>query len=127
MAHIRLLYIEDEPANHRFMQEFARREGYELHSAYTGETAISMAQDILPDVIVTDINLPDINGDEICEILKADPETGHIPIIAFTGHSNMHGDRERLLAKGFDGYIDKPFNRFMLKIAIERAAKASTD
>jgi two-component system cell cycle response regulator DivK len=125
MPTIRLLYIEDDRANHRFMQEFANREGYELHNAYDGESAIKMAQDLLPDVIIADINLPDIDGDEICEILKADPATGHIPIIAFTGHSNMHGDRERLLAQGFDGYVDKPFNRVMLKIAIERAKKES--
>ena len=120
---IRLLYIEDDPASHRFMREFATREGYELHNAYTGEAALQMAHELLPDVIVTDINLPDINGEQVCETLKADSETSHIPIIAFTGHSNMHGDRERLLAQGFDGYIDKPFNRVMLKMAIERVLK----
>lgn len=120
---IRLLYIEDDLANHRFMQEFAKREGYELHDAYDGESGLKMVQDLMPDVVVTDINLPDFNGDELCEILKADDSTSHIPIIAFTGYSNMHGDRERLLAKGFDGYIDKPFNRVMLKITIERVIR----
>jgi CheY-like chemotaxis protein len=124
---IRLLYIEDDPASHRFMREFAKREGYELHDAYTGEAALQMARELLPDVIVTDISLPDINGEEVCATLKADAETSHIPIIAFTGHSNMHGDRERLLTQGFDGYIDKPFNRFMLKITIERLANQQQD
>ncbi|MDQ7024966.1 MAG: response regulator [Anaerolineae bacterium] len=117
---IRLVYIEDDPANHRFMREFAKREGYELHHAYDAESGLKMVQDLQPDIVVTDINLPDFDGDELCEILKADETTSHIPIIAFTGYSNMHGDRERLLSKGFDGYIDKPFNRAMLRITIER-------
>jgi CheY-like chemotaxis protein len=120
---LQLLYIEDDQANHRFLQEFSEREGYELHSAYDGTTGIKMAQELLPDVIITDINLPDIYGDEVCTQLKASPTTSHIPIIAFTGHSNMHGDQDRLLAIGFDDYVTKPFNRVMLKMAIERTSK----
>lgn len=122
---IRLLYIEDEPANHRFMQEFAQRQGYTMLSAYTGEKALELIHDVLPDVIVTDINLPDIDGDKICLKIKSDEATSHIPIIAFTGHSNMHGDKERLLAMGFDGYMDKPFNSVMMKLTIEKALKES--
>ena len=120
---IQLLYVEDEPANHRFMQEFSRRYGYDMHSAYTGEDAIAKANDLLPDVIVMDISLPDIHGDRVCMKLKAEEATQHIPIIAFTGHSNMHGDRERLLDIGFDGYMDKPFNSVMMKAQIERVIK----
>jgi two-component system cell cycle response regulator DivK len=83
--------------------------GYQTLEATTGESAVSLATEHAPDLVLMDIQLPDIDGIEALARLRADQRTASIPIVALTAQA-MHGDRERFLAAGFDGYVSKPVN-----------------
>src|SRR5574341_1466506 len=106
----KILYVEDNPQNMRLVRKFLSMAGYEMLEAADGLTALDMAGSQCPDLILMDINLPDIDGVEVTARLKATPELAHIPVVALTANA-MHGDRERFLAAGCDGYIPKPITR----------------
>ena len=109
MCH-RILYIEDNPQNMRLVRKMLGIGGYEILEALNGETGLGMAQTYLPDLILMDINLPDIDGMEVTARLKAFPDLAHIPVIALTANA-MHGDRERFTSAGCDGYLAKPVTK----------------
>ena len=94
--------------------------GYEILSAANGAEGIAIAVAEQPDLILMDLNLPEIDGWEAARRLKADPATRRIPLIALTAHA-MAGDREKALAAGCDDFDTKPvqFDRLLAKI--ERA------
>jgi CheY-like chemotaxis protein len=100
--------------------------GYEILSARDGVAGIAMAASERPDLILMDLNLPEIDGWEATRRLKADPATRDIPIIALSAHA-MAGDREKALATGCDDFETKPveFDRLLSKIAQALATKAS--
>ncbi|MFZ4816930.1 MAG: response regulator, partial [Phototrophicaceae bacterium] len=106
----RILYIEDNSQNMRLVQKYLRMGGYDMLEASTGEQGIIVAQNDLPDLILLDINLPDVDGVTIAGILKTEPLTQNIPIIALTANA-MHGDRERFLAAGCNSYLSKPVSK----------------
>lgn len=116
---LKVLYVEDDPASRRLIYMIVDRENYEFHSANDAESGIAAAVELQPDVILMDINLPGMSGEEACIKLKAMEETQHIPVIALTAKI-MHGDRQHLLRLGFDEYIPKPVNRLMLINIIQR-------
>lgn len=109
---LKILYIEDNPQNMRLVRKMIDGH-YEVIEALTGATGLSMAVSEKPDLILMDINLPDIDGLEVTARLKAIPGTAHIPIIAITANA-MYGDKERFLAGGCDGYLAKPITRVEL-------------
>ena len=114
----RLLYIEDNQDNLYILQlRFDVLGGYELMSATDGAAGIAMAAAERPDLILMDLNLPQIDGWEATRRLKADPATRDIPIIALSAHA-MAGDREKALATGCDDFDTKPieFDRLLAKI-----------
>ena len=100
--------------NMRLVRKILVDLGYEMLEAINGVDGLSLALQEMPDVILVDINLPDIDGVEVTRQLKANPQTCHIPIIALTANS-MYGDRERFLESGCDGYIAKPIARLELR------------
>jgi CheY-like chemotaxis protein len=105
-----ILYIEDNPANLKLIEQLiARRPDLRLLTAMTGYTGIDLAQNLLPDMILMDINLPDISGIEVLKILRADPATAHIPVVALSANAMPH-DIEKGLATGFFRYLTKPIN-----------------
>ncbi len=108
-AHRRtLLYVEDNPANLRLVEQLvARRPGLQLLSAVTGTRGVAIAREERPDLILMDINLPDISGLEALRLLRTDPTTAHIPIIALSANAMPH-DIERGLQAGFFRYLTKP-------------------
>ncbi len=106
----RILYIEDNPQNMRLVRKMLSVGGYEILEASDGTSGLQMAFDERPDLILMDINLPDIDGMEITMRIKADPSTRHIPIVALTANA-MYGDRERFTAAGCDGYLAKPVTK----------------
>lgn len=120
----RVLYVEDNPQNMRLVRKFLSMGGYELLEAETGEQGLAIATTELPNLILMDINLPDIDGVEATRILRKTESTANIPIIALTANA-MHGDRERFLEAGCDDYLSKPVskNDLLEKVAtlIERA------
>ncbi len=103
----RILIIEDNPTNMELMVYLLRAFGYTPLSASDGEEGVAAARRELPDLIICDVHLPKLDGYGVVTALKADITTQHIPALAVTALA-MVGDRERLLAAGFDGYIGKP-------------------
>ena len=110
-----LLYVEDNPANLKLIQQLiARRPDMRLLSATDGTRGIQLARTNQPEVILMDINLPGISGIEALKILREDPETAHIPVIALSANA-MPRDIEKGLKAGFFRYLTKPIrvNEFM--------------
>ena len=120
-----LLYIEDNPANLKLVEQLiARRPDLRLLSAGDGLTGIKLAQSHLPKVILMDINLPGISGIETLRLLRADPATAHITVVALSANAMPH-DIEKGLEAGFFRYLTKPIKviEFMdtLDVALECA------
>jgi CheY-like chemotaxis protein len=103
-----VLYVEDNPANLALVEDIvARLPDLRLISAADGDLGVEFARAYLPTVILMDINLPGISGIEAMKILRVDPETAHIPIIALSANALAH-DIERGMAAGFFRYLTKP-------------------
>ncbi len=103
-----LLYVEDNPANLELVEQLvARRPDLRLLSAADGSIGIEFARAYLPEVILMDINLPGISGVDAMQILRLDPTTSHIPIIAISANA-MPRDIEKALDAGFFNYVTKP-------------------
>jgi PAS domain S-box-containing protein len=124
-----LLYVEDNPANLELVEQLvARRSDLRLLSAADGTLGIEYARACLPEVILMDIHLPGVSGIEAMKILRADPATAHIPIIALSANA-VPRDIEKALEAGFFNYITKPIvvNHFMdaLDVALVFSQKAS--
>ena len=120
-----LLYVEDNPANLLLVEDLiARRPEIRLLSARNGNQGIEMARASQPDVILMDINLPGISGMEALKILREDPATAHIPVVALSANA-IPRDIERGLEAGFFRYLTKPIkvNEFTdtLNVALEFA------
>jgi CheY-like chemotaxis protein len=120
-----LLYVEDNPANLKLIEQLiSRRPDMRLLTAQNGRDGINLARVSLPDVILMDINLPGINGIEAMKILRLDPATAHIPIVALSANA-IPRDIEKGLEAGFHRYLTKPIkvNEFFetLKGALEFA------
>ncbi|MEJ5309542.1 MAG: response regulator [Anaerolineae bacterium] len=105
----KILYIEDNPGNRTLVQRILMVEDYDVFEAADGPTGIEIALRVKPDLILMDMNLPDIDGYELTRRMRAIPELAHIPIIAMTANV-MQGDREKTLAAGCSGYIPKPID-----------------
>lgn len=104
---MRILIIEDSPTNMMLAVAILESAGHTPIEAERATAGIEIARREHPDLILMDIQLPDIDGMEATRILKANPETQDIPIIAITAFA-MKGDKERILEAGCDGYIEKP-------------------
>ena len=118
----RILYIEDNPENRMLMRRVLMAEGYEIEEAVDGQSGMEKAAESPPDLILMDINLPEIDGYEVTARLKQLPNMTGVPIIAVTANV-MKGDREKTLAAGCDGYIQKPIDIDLLPSQIESFLK----
>jgi CheY-like chemotaxis protein len=130
MAQHTLLYVEDNPANLMLVEQLiARRPDMRLLTAKDGNLGIQTARAAHPEVILMDINLPGISGIDALKILREDPATSHIPVIALSANA-MPRDIEKGLAAGFFRYLTKPIkiHEFMstLDTALEFAARAES-
>lgn len=118
-----LLYVEDNPANLDLVEQIvARRSDLRLLSAADGDLGIEFARAYLPEVILMDINLPGLSGIEAMKVLRADPLTAHIPIIALSANALAH-DIEKALAAGFFNYLTKPIRVDAFMDALDLALK----
>lgn len=119
----KVLYVEDNPDNLKLMEQvISMVDGVELISAHTGELGIEMAEIHLPSVILMDINLPGIHGDEAMKRLRDIDETKDIPIIAVSANA-IPRDIKAALEAGFDAYITKPINLVDVIEHIKKAVK----
>ncbi len=120
-----LLYIEDNQANMQLVEQLiGLRSDLRLLGATDGPQGLALAKTHLPEVILMDINLPGISGDQVLKILREDSATSHIPVIAISANAMPH-DIERSLGAGFFHYLTKPIkiNEFMetLDVALKYA------
>ena len=105
-----VLYIEDNPDNSLLVKRAVESRGYQFLWAANGLQGVEMAEQKQPDVILLDINLPDIDGYEVARRLRNSPiDTQYIPIIAITANA-LRGDAEKALHAGCDVYMAKPIN-----------------
>ena len=106
-----ILYIEDNPDNMLLVQRALESRGYKLLKAVNGVEGISKAEGNMVDLILLDINLPDIDGYEVARRLRksSKSELAYVPIIAVTANA-LKGDAERALEAGCDVYMSKPIN-----------------
>jgi two-component system cell cycle response regulator DivK len=118
----RILYIEDNPENRLLMRRVLMAEGYVVEEASDGNSGLRKAAESPPDLILMDINLPEIDGYEVTARLKQLPNMAGVPIIAVTANV-MKGDREKTLAAGCDGYIQKPIDIDLLPSQLESFLK----
>ena len=108
-AGAQILIVEDNEKNMKLFRDVLLAAGYRTLEATTGEEAVAVATEHSPDLVLMDIQLPDIDGVEALGRLRADDQTASLPVLALTAQA-MEGDRERFLAAGFDGYLSKPVN-----------------
>src|SRR5213082_1918276 len=104
-----VLVVEDNELNLKLLNDLLEYQGYTVIATRLGEPALELARRHRPDLILMDIQLPDISGMEATRRLKADEHTRTIPVIAVTAFA-MSGDEARILASGCDAYVAKPFN-----------------
>jgi two-component system cell cycle response regulator DivK len=103
----KVLIIEDNPANMTLATFLLQSAGHSVLAATDAETGLTLARAEQPDLVLMDIQLPGMDGLEATGLLKADPETRDIPVVALTALA-MKGDEARIRAAGCDGYIAKP-------------------
>ncbi len=109
MAGEKILMVEDNPMNLELATDLLEAAGYVVIQAGTAEEGMKLARDESPDLILMDVGLPGMDGLEATGVLKQDPATKDIPVIAITAHA-MKGDEEKALAAGCAGYITKPID-----------------
>ncbi len=104
-----VLIVDDNEKNVKLARDVLRFAGFRTLEAGSGGEGVSLAVEHLPDVILMDIRLPDMEGTAALRQLKAETRTAGIPVVAVTSFA-MKGDRELFLSEGFDGYLEKPIN-----------------
>ncbi len=109
MAGELILIVEDNEKNLKLVRDILQFKGYRTLEAETAHDAIVLATEHLPDLVVMDIQLPDMDGVAALGRLRAEPATAALRVIALTAFA-MRDDRERFLASGFDGYMTKPID-----------------
>ncbi len=121
MSTKKIIMIEDNPANRMVFKDLLELEGFEVTSLEKAEDALPMAKELNPDLILMDIQLPGMDGLTATKILREDPNTQAIPIVALTSYA-MPGDRERALVAGCTGYITKPIRVDSFRDEVKRCA-----
>ncbi len=114
---MRVLLVEDHEEIWDFLSRRLKRRGFEVTVATDGQAGVDRARADLPDIVLLDMNLPVLDGWSAARLLKEDPATAGIPIIALTAHA-MAGDREKTVAAGCDDYHPKPvdFSKLLQQI-----------
>lgn len=114
---MKILLVEDHEEIWDFLSRRLRRRGYEVEVAVDGQAGFDQAVTTAPDIVLLDMNLPVIDGWSVAAMLRADPRTVGLPVIALTAHA-MSGDKEKAMAAGCTDYHPKPveFSRLLAQI-----------
>ncbi len=121
MAH-RILVVDDEPVNRELAEAVLAVAGYEVALAPDGPTALALAQADPPDLVLLDLIMPGMHGQEVCEMLKAEPRTADLPVIVVTAVGQV-ATKEALLTSGADDFVTKPFQPGDLLARVEAMLK----
>src|SRR5947209_6637319 len=105
-----ILYVDDDAFNRRLFTQYLREAGFRTREAATGNDALRLATEPpdTPDLLILDIDLPDVNGLEVCRRLKADPLTAPLPVVQLSGVYVRPHDRAHALEGGADAFLTKP-------------------
>lgn len=114
-----VLVIEDNPSNMKLAVLLLTSEGCGVLEAMDAESGLEMARTARPDMILLDMRLPGMSGLDAARILKSDPQTADIPLVALTAQA-MAGNEEQILGAGCDGYLAKPVRRDQFRITLQR-------
>lgn len=104
-----ILIVEDNELNMKLFNDLLQAHGYDTVQTMDGRDAIKLAREHMPDLVLMDIQLPEISGLEVTKMMKADDELRSIPVIAVTAFA-MKGDEEKIREGGCEGYIAKPIS-----------------
>ncbi|MBT3238102.1 MAG: response regulator [Rhodospirillaceae bacterium] len=104
-----ILIVEDNELNMKLFNDLLQAHGYDTVQTTDGRLAVDLTREHMPDLILMDIQLPEISGLEVTKILKADDDLKHIPVVAVTDFA-MKGDEEKIRDGGCEGYIAKPIS-----------------
>jgi CheY-like chemotaxis protein len=118
----KVLVIEDNDRNRKLVKILLEANKYEVIEAKTGEEALTCLQNDKPDLILLDIQLPNMDGLTLTRILRSNQKTKDIPIVAVTAYA-MKGDKERVLDAGCDAYISKPIDTRELPMIVANIIK----
>lgn len=110
----RIMSVEDDPMMQTLLKHTMASAGYDFFLSPDGGGAVKLASDERPDLIILDVNLPDISGHEVCASLKRDPVTAHIPVVMLTGDAKSVEQRVGGLEAGADDYLFKPISPRLL-------------
>jgi CheY-like chemotaxis protein len=105
----KILIVEDNENNRSLFRDILTFHGYEVSVAADGQEGVALARELMPGLILMDIQMPGMDGMTAGGILKGDPATSGLKIIALTSFA-MRGDQEKFLAAGFDGFLPKPIS-----------------
>ena len=114
-----ILYVEDNPDNRLLVKRILMAENYKLLEAMNAAQAINLLETTTPDLILMDINMPDMDGYTLTTKIRSMPGLARVPILALTANV-MRGDKEKTLEAGCDGYIQKPLDVDQLVREIEK-------
>ena len=118
-----LILIVDDERDLRTLLDFnLRQAGYDTSQAATGAEALARARSVQPEVIILDLNLPDVSGTDVCRLLKGDPQTRRIPILMLTARG-AEADRIHGLELGADDYVAKPFSVREVVLRVDAIAR----
>jgi CheY-like chemotaxis protein len=120
----RILVVDDNDTNLKLLRWLLEKKGYEVHTAGDARTARETLRSLHPDLVLMDIQLPDVDGLELTRELKADPALRDIPVVAVTSYA-MKGDEQKSLDAGCEGYITKPIDTRQFPIEIEKFLKGA--
>ncbi len=114
-----ILIVDDNEMNVKLLRWLLEKHGYIVHTACDAQTARTAVRAVHPQLVLMDIQLPDVDGPQPTREFKADPELREIPIVAVTSYA-MKGDRQRTLDAGCDGYITKPIDTQQFPLQIRK-------
>lgn len=115
-----ILIVEDNDDTRIIYGTFLRAQGFAVHEASGGEAAVATAQAVIPDLVLMDIGLPQMDGVEATRLLKGNPVTATIPVLALSAHGLQH-EKERATRAGVSTYLVKPVSSDVLLQAVRKA------
>jgi CheY-like chemotaxis protein len=122
-ASMRVLVVEDQPLNRILLRDLLRHAGHSVVEAGTVDEALDQLRAQVPDLVLTDLQLPGRGGQSLLDEIKRRPDWAGLPVVAVTAFA-MRGDRERILALGFHGYVTKPIDTRRFVADIESIVRA---
>jgi CheY-like chemotaxis protein len=115
----KVLIAEDNAVNRELLRELLEIRGYAVMEACNGMEALDQIAKTQPDILLLDLSMPVLDGFGTIEKIRKDPNFKSLPVLAVTAYA-MHGDREKILTAGFDGYLSKPINPAALHQELQR-------